>query len=283
MAGRERMRLSDAAVARLRPRQREYTVWDSRAPGLGVRVRPSGGKSYVLMRQVGRRSMRVTLGPVSLRTVADARRECHRRSANPEPEREARATRAVPLFREFVEGPWKAAYFERYKPSTRPSVRSVLARQLLPAFGSRPLDRIASAQVRRWFDAFSRNAPGNANHGLKLFRQIMNFAIARGYIDTNPARELKPNRRPPLTRFLSREEVDGLHEALDRHAGRGELFRQQADIIRLLLLTGCRRGEIVQLRWVEVADDILILADRKTGDHSIPMPVGSVQGHVVPN
>ena len=43
MAGRERMKLTDAAIARLRLREREYTVWDSRVAGLGVRVRPSGG------------------------------------------------------------------------------------------------------------------------------------------------------------------------------------------------------------------------------------------------
>ena len=241
MARKERTRLTDAAIARLRPREREYTVWDSRAPGLGVRVRPSGGKSYVLLDETGGGSKRVTLGAVSLKTVAEARRECHIRNASPGPEAEAPPRRAVPLFREFVEGAWKEACFDRYKPSTRPSVRSMLARQLLPAFGSTPLDRIAPAQVRRWFDAYSRSAPGNANHGLMLLRQILNFAIARGYIDANPTRGLKPNRRPPLSRFLSREEVDRLYAVLDQHAGRDERRRQQADIIRLLLLTGAAR------------------------------------------
>ena len=61
MAGRERMRLADAAIARLRPREREYTVWDSLVVGLGVRVRPSGGRSYVLLEDAGGRSRRVSL------------------------------------------------------------------------------------------------------------------------------------------------------------------------------------------------------------------------------
>ena len=86
MAGRERMRLTDAAIARLRPREREYTVWDSKVPGLGVRVRPSGGRSYVLLRDVGGRSKRVSIGPVSTMTVAEARRECLARQASPEPD-----------------------------------------------------------------------------------------------------------------------------------------------------------------------------------------------------
>ena len=50
MPARERKRLTDAAIARLRPREREYTVWDNRVVGLGVRVRPSGGQSYVMLR-----------------------------------------------------------------------------------------------------------------------------------------------------------------------------------------------------------------------------------------
>ena len=49
MAGRERMRLTDRAIARLRPREWEYTVWDSNLVGLGVRIRPTGGRSYVLL------------------------------------------------------------------------------------------------------------------------------------------------------------------------------------------------------------------------------------------
>ncbi len=77
MAARERMNLTDAAIVRLRPREREYTVWDSRVPGLGVRVRPSGGQSWVLLQDSGRRSKRMSLGPVSTKTVDEARRECN--------------------------------------------------------------------------------------------------------------------------------------------------------------------------------------------------------------
>ena len=132
-----------------------------------------------------------------------------------EPEEPVRPARAVPLLRDFVEGEWKEAHFDRYKPSTRRGVEIRLASRILPAFGGKPLDRIAPAQVRRWFDAWSRTAPGSANKGLELLRQIVNFAIARGYVEKNPARGIRPNRRPKLTRFLSREEIARLHRALD--------------------------------------------------------------------
>ena len=269
MPARERRKLTDAAIARLRAREMEYTVWDDRAPGLGVRVRPTGGKSYVLLLRSGGRSRRVSLGPVSLRTVAEARRDCLARQAAHDPDRESVPRRAVPRFREFVEGEWKDAHFARYKPSTKRTLRSLLASQLMPAFASLPLDRISPARVRRWFDAFSRTAPANANRGLEALRQIMNFAIACGYADTNPAVGIALNPRPKLTRFLSREEIARLYRALDRQTGKDQ--RQQADIVRLLLLTGCRRGEIVQLRWSELRDDTLMLEESKTGPRSVPL------------
>ena len=269
MAGRERMRLADAAIARLRPREREYTVWDSLVVGLGVRVRPSGGRSYVLLEDAGGRAGRVSLGPVSLKTIAEVRRECHARKASPEPRATGTPRQVAPLFRDFVEGAWKETHFGGYKPSTRKGVRSVLDRQLLPAFGSKPLDRITLAQVTQWFDRFSQTAPGNANHALDLLRQIMNFAIARSHIDTNPALAVKKNRRQALTRFLSREEITRLHRVLDRQTRNSS--REQAEIIRLLLLTGCRRSEIVRLRWSEVDRDKLVLADSKTGPRTVTL------------
>ena len=269
MAARERMRLTDAAIARLRPREREYTVWDSRVPGLGVRVRPSGGRSYVLLRDAGGRSSRVSLGPVSVKGIAEARRECLARQATREPDRETTPPRVVPLLREFVEGEWKEAHFERYKPSTKRTASYLLRGPLLPEFGSKRLDRITHAQLRRWFDGFSRTAPGNANHALNLLRQIMNFAVACGHVEKNPAQGIRPNRRPRLTRFLSREEIGRLHRVLDSQTRKGS--REQADIIRLLLLTGCRKSEIVHLRWSEVHDDALILADSKTGARKVAL------------
>ena len=175
----------------------------------------------------------------------------------------------APLFRDFVEGAWKEAHFEGYKPSTRKGVRSTLDRQLLPAFGSKPLDRIAPTHIGRWFDRFSRTAPGNANHALDLLTQIINFAIARGHLDTNPARAVERNPRRVLTRFLSGEEISRLHRVLDRQTR--DSRREQADIIRLLLLTGCRRSEILRLRWSEVDRDRLVLADGKTGPRIVPL------------
>ena len=121
--------------------------------------------------------------------------------AEPESDKAAEAAHRAPLFRDFVSGPWKDAYFPRYKPSTRQGVSSALRNQLLPTFGATPLDRITRHQVLRWIDAYSQTAPGGANPALGVLRRILNFAAACGHIDINPANAFKANRRPALTRF----------------------------------------------------------------------------------
>ena len=170
----------------------------------------------------------------------------------------------APTFRDFVAVQWKAACYDRCKPSTRKRMDSAMQTQLLPAFGTLPLDRIDRVAVHLWFDCYSRTAPGGANRTLDVLRQILNHAIACGYVAANPTRGLIRNPIRKLTRFLSLAEVGRLHQVLDIHRGRGS-GRQQAEIIRLLLLTGCRKGELVRLRWSEIDGDMLRLIDSKTG------------------
>ena len=265
MAARRR-RLTDANVARLAPTAREYTVWDTRHGGLGVRVRPSGHRSFVYCRKGEDRARRITLGPAELTGVEEARAKCLAIETGARVGRPERG--AVPTFGEFVAGPGQAC-FDRCKPSTRNAATLALNARLLPAFGPRPLDRITRAGVTRWFDEYSLTAPGGANRTLDLLRRILNHAVACGYLQTNPARGIKRNPRPKLTRFLSREEVRRLHHVLDRYARARTTRARQADIIRLLLLTGCRKSEIVTLRWQDVDGDTINLADAKTGPRRV--------------
>ena len=266
-----KIKLTDTRIGKLKARNVEYTVWDTRLAGFGVRVRPSGHKSYVYHRHAEGQSRKFTLGPVALGSVDEARRDCMEvwgRIQSGERVEGADGAQA-PLFRDFVAGSWRAACYEPCKQSTRTSKEWALNNQLLPVFGAMPLDRIDRMGVIRWFEGYSATAPGGANSALLVFRQIMNHAISRGHIETNPTRGLKRNPRPKLTRFLSREEIGRLHEVLDEYELRRPSCKAQADIIRLLLLTGCRTGEILKLQWREVDGDTLDLEDSKTGPRQV--------------
>ena len=209
---------------------------------------------------------RITLGSAVLMGVEEARRECLAVETGARSGRTER--KPVPTFEEFVAGPVRAR-LDSLKPSTRKSTGWVLNGNLLPAFGPLPLDRIAGADVHRWFDECSRTAPGGANCALSVLRNILNRAVDCGHLVTNPAAGVKRNPRPKLTRFLSREEVRRLHRELDRCAHARPSQARQADIIRLLLLTGCRRGEIVTMRWQDIDGDTLNLVDAKSGPRTV--------------
>ena len=271
MTARKRVRLTDASVARLKPGRTEYIVWDSRVAGLGVRVRPSGHRSFVWHEHANGAAVRATVGPAALMTVADARRKCGQFSETGSfsSTDDGKAFSAVPLFREFAMDDWKATAGARWRASRRRQVERYLENQLLPAFGTLRLDRIRRLDVERWFDAYSKTAPGGANQVLQLLRQILNGAIDAGLIPTNPTEGIRRNPRPKLTRFLSTDEIDRVHRALDRLVDERPSRRRQVDIIRLLLLTGCRKGEIVRLKWSEVDGDVLRLADTKTGSRTV--------------
>lgn len=175
---------------------------------------------------------------------------------------------AIPTFEGFVNGSWRTACFQRCKPSTQQRMDSALRTQLFPAFGPQRLDEIESPGVHAWFDDYSRSAPAGANRILDVLKQIFSYAIECGHLDRNPAVGVRHNPHRRVTRFLSRDEVARVHAALDAHRGRGS-GQQQAAIIRLLLLTGCRKGEIVGLRWREVDGGVLRLADSKTGSRTV--------------
>ena len=262
----KRRRLTDANIARLAPTAREYMVWDTHCAGLGVRVRPSGYRNFVYCPKGDGCGRRITLGSAALTSVEEARRSCLAIETGVRPDRRERS--AVPTFGEFVAGPGRVC-IDRCKPSTQKAVRWMVSARLLPAFGSLPLDRITRAGVTRWFDGYSRTAPGGANYALDLLRRMLNHAVTCGHLDTNPARGIKRNPRPKLTRFLSRDEVHRLHRELDRCTGERPSRARQADIVRLLLLTGCRKSEIVTLRWRDIEGGTLNLADAKMGPRKV--------------
>ncbi len=115
----QRRRLTDAGIARLRPETREYTVWDMGVAGLGVRVRPSGSRTFIYHRKTASGVKKLSFGPAALGKVEDVRRLCLEAAAETV-EEHVRA----PLFRDFVAGPWKAACFDGYKPATQRNCHS---------------------------------------------------------------------------------------------------------------------------------------------------------------
>ena len=157
-----------------------------------------------------------------------------------------------------------------WKPSGRATVRIYLKARILPAFGRMPLDRIGLEDVSAWFDAASRDRPGAANRALEILRAMMFRAEEWGRRErgTNPCLGIAWNPRKKIARFLDTDDLARLGRALDAHEPR---WPEAVAAIRLLALTGCRRSEVLDLRWRNIGKVALNLEDSKTGPRAVPL------------
>ena len=166
-----------------------------------------------------------------------------------------------------------AEYVERrspsWKPSTHKATMSYLHHAILPALGGLRVDAITRADVARWFHEYGRRSPGGANRGHDILRDMFARAVAWGHRPEaagNPCSGIERYRRPPRGRLLGKDDLARLGAVL-RRLEREWLVKVAA--VRLILLTGCRSGEVRRLRWRDVSRDRLVLHESKTGPRHV--------------
>jgi len=249
------------------PGPKDTILFDKALSGFGLRIHPSGRKVWIVQARIEGRSRRIVIARFGEMQLAEARRRARdmldriRKGGNPA--EDIRREKETPTFRAFTE-----EYLRRsdphWKPSGRETVRIYLNARILPAFGGMPLDRIGPEDVAAWFDAASKGKSGAANRALEILRAMMFRAEEWGLRerDTNPCLGIAFNPRKKIARFLDTDELARLGRALDAHEAR---WPEAVAAIRLLALTGCRRSEVLNLRWRNIGADALNLEDSKTG------------------
>ncbi|WP_027235666.1 tyrosine-type recombinase/integrase [Leisingera caerulea] len=164
-----------------------------------------------------------------------------------------------------------------YANSTLFSLDCYLNTQLLPAFGRRRIARITTPDIAEWFYAYSRLRPSGANQALGHFTTILYWGQKAGHLPAglpNPAAPLRFNRRLARGRMLSSDQLRRLAAVLYSATARQ---RDAADAIWLMLLTGCRSGEILRLSWDEVQKDKLVLRRTTTGPREVNLSDAAIQ------
>ena len=260
--------LTDARVRALKSRKTVHDIRDGKLRGFGVRVSPSGRKQFFVQCQHRGERVWKIVGDAGTMSVAEARflvggmLAAIRRGENaPSPPCET-------LFEAVADTAFRR--HERvWKPETLAVNRCYLRNQLLPHFAGRPIANIDRQEVRHWF-ARVRATPVAADRAMPMLSVVMKEAEAMGLRPegSNPCRGIRRYRRKGRERFLSDDEIRRLSARLAAHEAR---WPQQVALIRLLLLTGCRKSEITGLRWSEVHQDMLALADSKTGPRTVPL------------
>ena len=261
-----RRRLTQDLVDALEPGESVRDVRDTELRGFGVRIMPSGRTTYFIHTQSDRRRKWTKIGEARTMPLERARTLARARLAalrNRDPSRAPDASAETPF--EVVAEIAFRRHARLWKPGTMEVNRDYLKNQILPRFRERPVGAITAEDVRQWF-ASLRSVPAAADRSMPVLSVIMREAERLGCRpeDSNPCRNIPRYRRRGRDRFLSRDEVRRLSIALARHDG-----NVLAAAVRLLLLTGCRKSEIMTLRWRDLRDGRLFLRDSKTGPRTV--------------
>ena len=266
--------------------EKDTVFWDRNLPGFGVRVYASGTKMYVVQSRADGKSVRVTVGRHGVITADEARRRAarivNRIKAGEDPI-------AEPLPARLAGGPTVADLAARYmeehvavrcKGSTAEGIQGLLDKYVVPEFGRLPLLAVERERVAA-FHARLQAVPYAANRAVAALSQMYAMAPAWGMAPegTNPCRAVRKYPPRPRERFLTDTEFRRLGAVLDRTEADGGVSVHAVAAIRLLLLTGCRKSEILSLRWqdVDLAVGELRLADSKMGPRAVPLSPPAVR------
>ena len=266
-------RITKKTVDALTARQREYMLWDADIKGFGVRVHPSGRKVYLVKYRVNGRVIKKTIGPhgaippaaararaAEIITVAMTGRDLTGRVLSPPTDTTTMHELAGRFLDEHVP--------VRCKPSTAHSYGIAIRQHVVPRLGRRSVASITRADVADLHHAM-RATPYAANRTLGILSAMFSAAELWGLRPqgSNPCRYVKRFRERKRERFLSDAEYRRLGAVLREAESTGTESATAVAAIRLLMLTGCRLSEIMNLRWEDVSLQAgeLRLRDSKTG------------------
>jgi integrase len=154
-------------------------------------------------------------------------------------------------------------------PNTFDGIDGYVTRQLVPALGGRRMDSLTTPELATWFYAYGKDRPQGANRALRHFRAMIHWARETGRLDEDyrdPSSPIRRNPTRPRGTMLTVAQLDALGAVLNDPP---PSCADAADVVRLTLLTGCRSGEILRLRWDEVQKDRLTLGHTKTGPRTV--------------
>jgi integrase len=300
---RQMPRLTKKFIDAIKPvRSGDTFYWDDQMRGFGLRVKPSGLKSFAIQYRVKGASRRLTIGQYGKITLDIAKNEASRQfgyvaqGRDPSADRKAKKNRktVATLCAEYLEGATQQTIVTRFrrpkKPSTLATDKSRIDQHIVPILGDRFVDEVSTGDVRKFYEEVSlarlrrdvrtckrgrsrvRGGRGAANRTLGLLGGIFSYAVDMGYRRDNPTRGVRRHKDGHRTKVLTPDEFKRLSQVLCEEEGRGAPW-QAIECIRLIAHTGLRHGEAVGLQWTEVDLDerVINLQDSKSGPSTRPI------------
>ena len=292
-----RGKITARSVTAVEPDQRDTYLWDSELAGFGLKVTPAGRRTYLVQYRLGGRggrTRRVTIGRHGSPWTPDGARRRAKEllgvvASGGDPA-EARTREREDLTIGQLCDLYVAEGCATKKPSTMATDRGRIERHIKPLLGRKQCRAVTRADVERLMQdvaagktaadvrtgpqgrAIVRGGKGTATKAVSLLGAIFTFAVERGLRPDNPAHGVRTYRSRNFERFLSPREYARLGEALaatERDGGNPAGIAA----VRLLAMTGCRKSEILSLRWehVDFEHQCLRLPDSKSGAKVVPL------------
>lgn len=271
--------------------------FDADLRGFGVRTKPSGSKTYLVQYQLDGRTRRISIGAHGTLAPAEARQKAAillgKVKGGEDPAEDRAAERRAMTVQQLCDAYLAAADNKTIlgkkglpkKLTTLAIDRGRITRHIVPLLGSRKVRDLTTPDVVRFMRdvavgktavdvktklrgrAVVKGGSGTAARTIGLLGGMLSFAVSEGIIAANPARGVKRPADGRRIVRLSPFQYGELGKLLSEAEARGTEPWQVVGAIRLLALTGCRRGEIEGLRWseVDIEGSCLRLADSKTG------------------
>jgi integrase len=293
-------KLTKRTVDATKPAAADVVIWDDELRGFGLRVKPSGVKSYIVQyRTAEGRSRRLTLGrhgeltPDAARGLAADTLGMVRKGGDPTADR--RAIRTAPTVGEMLDRYLTEHVKRRNKASTAEDVDRLVKLHIRPRLGKMKVASVTRQDVAKMHGAMAAT-PRRANHALAIASKAFNLAEVWGMRPegSNPCRRIERYAEPARERFLTDDELRRLGDTLRQAEREGLPWRrprgrraskhdrkpenrrtvyswQITAAIRLLLYTGSRLGEIIRLRWsqVDAKAGTITLAETKAGEPQV--------------
>jgi integrase len=269
-------KVTKRTVEALKPEPgQDVLLWDDALPGFGVRVRPSGSKSYfVKYRAAGGRQRWFTLGRHGPLTPELARKRALQEKAavagGADPSGDRRKRRQENTLAEIADRYVAEHVALHNRPSTAAEVFRIVENRIKPKLGNIKITDLKRSDVKAWHQAMSAT-PYEANRALAYLSKMLNLVAKDWELrPDNPCTGIKRFPERKRERFLSGEELARLGEVLTSYDG----WPYAVAAIRLLVFSGARLGEILGLKWewIDFERGEARLPDSKTGAKTLHLP-----------
>lgn len=288
-------RLTKRIIDSAKPGSRDSFIWDHELRGFGVRIKPSGTRTFIIQyRNIEGRTRRCVIGQYGVLTVEEARDHAKKKLASvvdgADPSAERYAVRQGLTIAAVCD--WYIAEAEAgrligrnrrpIKPSSLSGDRSRIELHIKPLIGNRVVSQLKLADIERLQGdiAAGRTAKarrigrggqtaggvGVASRAISTLRSLLNHARRLGLIETSPATGVRIMASQRAKRYLSAGEIRHLGKVMTQMEREGEHPTGLA-AIRVMLLTGFRRMEVLAMRkqWVQPDNNLVRFPDTKSG------------------